>query len=266
MIAYRKRALLMERIYNKLLNARDTKTEWSDWHARTVDDIHAIEKGAKQPLELSDQTNLRFYDWTSKALLKHVTLTPKSEILELGCGSGALSRQFVLKAGSKATLLDNEKVAIRYAKIICNDVNEKCIFVQGDAFNLALKDVSYDIVHSTGLIEHFDEQSIDKLISEHIRVLKPGGYAYILVPNFYAPYMLNIWRKYRKNTERFITPSRLAHYAKRFDVAVVDKGATRFAFHNTNPLSKITAFESFIGHRLGLGFLNYIILKKNNDR
>lgn len=253
----------MEGVYNRLLHARDEKTEWVDWHARTQNDVTAVKHDQKEPIELADPTNLRFYDWTSQTILKHTSLNPDSIILELGCGSGALSRQLIKKTGTRAILLDNEDVAIEYAELVCKDVRDNAEIVLGDAFHLIWPDETFDLVHSTGLIEHFSEESIDKLIGEHVRVLKKGGYAYILVPNFYGPYILNLWRKFRKNTERYITPGRLAYYFRNYDVSVIEKGATTFALHDKNPLSKFSSLEKFIGNRLGMGFLNYIIVKKN---
>jgi SAM-dependent methyltransferase len=50
-----------------------------------------------------------------------------------------------------------------------------------DARNPAL-DLSADVVFSTGLIEHFDEEGTRKAIRSHLTLLKPGGVAVITFP------------------------------------------------------------------------------------
>lgn len=39
----------------------------------------------------------------------------------------------------------------------------------------------YDLVYSEGLIEHFDDPA--QVVRDHLRLLKNGGYLYILIPN-----------------------------------------------------------------------------------
>jgi len=48
-------------------------------------------------------------------------------------------------------------------------------FVAGNAMQLPFADDSFDFVISNGLLEHFDEPSLRKLLPEILRVLKPGG-------------------------------------------------------------------------------------------
>lgn len=262
-MSYAARAQVIERLYNRLLNARDSETEWRDWHARTAADVARIRKTHEQPLEVVDPTNIKFYNWTSRPVMSLGFLNKKSMILELGCGSGALSRSFTKQTGAHATLLDNETVALDYTKQVCADIADLATFVIGDAFNLSYNDNAFDLVHSTGLIEHFDESQINQLVAEHIRATKPGGYCYILVPNFFGPYIINLWRKYRKNTERYLTPRRLWQYCEPYNVELITKGSTDFTFHNRNLLTKIPGFEKLCG-RLGFGFLNYVLVRKKS--
>lgn len=48
--------------------------------------------------------------------------------------------------------------------------------------NLSYADNSFDIVYSSNVLEHV--QSPEKVFSEVIRVLKPGGYLFFVIPNY----------------------------------------------------------------------------------
>ncbi len=50
-----------------------------------------------------------------------------------------------------------------------------------DLFQSSLKAESFDLVYSSGLIEHFEDTRA--VVSEHLRLLKPGGRLVLIVPN-----------------------------------------------------------------------------------
>ena len=104
------------------------------------------------------------------------------KVLEIGCGRGSLSCYFS-DAGYDCTLLDLSENAIDLAKEIFKKNNLKANFIVGDANNLDLKDNSFDVIYSIGLLEHFDD--VEQTLSEQIRVLNDGGiwFGYI-VPKY----------------------------------------------------------------------------------
>jgi len=69
--------------------------------------------------------------------------------------------------------------------------------VVADGADLPFKDNSYDYVISSHLIEHFFDPI--KAIEEWFRVIKPGGYIFIIAPNQYA--LLGETRPCTKYTE-----------------------------------------------------------------
>ena len=86
---------------------------------------------------------------------------PYNNVLEIGCGSGELS-----------------KYLKNYTGI---DISERTPFIVGDAQNLPFEDNSFDLILLLDLLEHTDDKSV---MSEVYRVLKPNGYAIITVPTF----------------------------------------------------------------------------------
>lgn len=51
-----------------------------------------------------------------------------------------------------------------------------------DLFQSALAGKAFDVVYSSGLIEHFDDTRA--VIQEHLRLVRPGGCLALIVPNF----------------------------------------------------------------------------------
>ena len=58
------------------------------------------------------------------------------------------------------------------------------IIVNANGEDLPFSDNSFDLVYSTNVIEHVTDPK--KVISESIRVLKPGGYLQFVIPNYFS--------------------------------------------------------------------------------
>lgn len=106
--------------------------------------------------------------------------------LEVGCGSARLSC-FLASKGYKTTCLDYSESALRVAKKNYKISNIAGNFVIGDAKQLPFENDTFDIVFSTGLLEHFKEPQI--VIDEMVRVLKPNGIFYSdIVPKKFSTF------------------------------------------------------------------------------
>lgn len=103
------------------------------------------------------------------------------KFLEVGCGLGYFS-EIASKYGAKVTGLDigDKLVEITSKRVPLGK------FVTASAANIPFKDVQFDVVLSTEVIEHVDDQ--DKVLTEIVRVLKKGGLLVITTPNkIYKP-------------------------------------------------------------------------------
>jgi ubiquinone/menaquinone biosynthesis C-methylase UbiE len=98
------------------------------------------------------------------------------KFLEIGCGLGYFSNK-AFKMGAKVTGIDIGPKLV----VINKKLTPKGNFLVASASKLPFKDSSFDIVLSTEVIEHVDNQ--DKAIKEMFRVLKGGGTLVITTPN-----------------------------------------------------------------------------------
>ncbi|MDD3986077.1 MAG: class I SAM-dependent methyltransferase [Methanobacterium sp.] len=110
-------------------------------------------------------------------------------ILEIGCGSARLSC-FLASNGYNTTCLDYSENAIKVARKNYELTNNKGQFI-GNAKKLPFNDNTFDIVLSTGLLEHFKDPEI--IINEMTRVLKPNGIFYSdIVPKKFSIFRAHI--------------------------------------------------------------------------
>lgn len=104
-------------------------------------------------------------------------LLPKftKRTLEVGAGSARLSRFLALR-GRLTYCLDYSIEALIYARIHYEREGTQGVYVLGKAEHLPFDDNSFDVVFSTGLLEHFENPM--PIIFEMVRVLNNGGLFY----------------------------------------------------------------------------------------
>jgi len=92
--------------------------------------------------------------------------------LECGCGLATVSL-LLSDRGFEVTMLDSSPEALHRVKVTMKKSGRRGTILLGDINNIPVPDKSYDLVHSYGVLEHFD--GIEKPMAEMLRVLKPGG-------------------------------------------------------------------------------------------
>ena len=93
-------------------------------------------------------------------------------ILDVGCGSGMVTRDIAHLTKGKVTGIDGSKDMIDVAKkVLCDYDNIK--LVTGDAENIPFDDNSFDIVTCNLMLMWTDNPQI--VVKEMARVVKPGG-------------------------------------------------------------------------------------------
>lgn len=95
--------------------------------------------------------------------------------LEVGAGSARLSRFLALR-GYLTYCLDYSTEALTYARTHYEREEAVGVYVLGRSEHLPFDDNSFDVVFSTGLLEHFENPK--PIILEMVRVLKNGGLFY----------------------------------------------------------------------------------------
>ena len=99
-------------------------------------------------------------------------IPPYARSLEVGCGSAKLSA-LLAQRGVRVVGTDRSSQALRVARNNLSWMTVRGDIVRSDAFQLPFADEQFDVVFSTGLLEHFDDPV--PLISEMVRTLRPGG-------------------------------------------------------------------------------------------
>lgn len=123
------------------------------------------------------QFSLSFTD-VMKRLMSNQKLQSPS-ILELGAGTGYLTRWLLERYGGKGTLVDNNVTAFEKYLQIQDPITQHIEYQLAD-FNQFRDDKRYDIVCSFGVLEHFSDKT--ELLALHKKFVKNGGHLIILVP------------------------------------------------------------------------------------
>lgn len=122
-------------------------------------------------------------DKVHQSLLSHLDFDGNGTLLEVGCGSGALTIRAALSwPECKAVGIDYWGAVWDYSKDLCEKnarsegVGDRCSFQRGDANRLDFPDETFDAVISN-YVYHNITNATDKqaLLKESLRVLKKGG-------------------------------------------------------------------------------------------
>ncbi|MBP2656261.1 MAG: ubiE 6 [Firmicutes bacterium] len=119
-------------------------------------------------------------------------LNPQENILYIGVGGGLEALQFAYFTRRLQAVTAVDKVPEMLAKAADNfklaaELNNWfqpnfIKLIQGDALNLPVEDKSVDVAAQNCLFNIFEEDDLNKALSEMHRVLKPGGRLYISDP------------------------------------------------------------------------------------
>ena len=108
-----------------------------------------------------------FHQWPGR-IISAAELTESDDVLDVGCGTGALTREVAKLAGS-ATGFDLSESMLGVARQVCPGVT----FQQGDVADLPFEDSSFDAVVSAFMLMFVPDPK--QAVGEIQRVLRPGG-------------------------------------------------------------------------------------------
>lgn len=158
---------------------------------------------------LYEQTSLSqiesFYLW----LMKKLRLPTQGRLLDVACGAGEVVR-LAGQHGLQAVGLDLSEVVVRSA---AQRVKPYASIGVSRGENIPFASESFDFVTNIGSLEHFYNPA--KGVREMVRVLKPGGKAFILVPNTFS-LLTNVWHAMRTG-ETSVDDQPLQRYGARAD-------------------------------------------------
>jgi len=119
------------------------------------------------------------------------------DVIELGCGRGVLSYLLNNYDPKSITLMDFSKEALRRAKNIFSS-SKNIYYLEGDLLNIK-SEKKYDIVFSSGVVEHFSGKLRKQAIDKHFEISKDK--VIFIVPA--KPHYNTIRHKKRKTIDAF---------------------------------------------------------------
>ena len=115
-------------------------------------------------------------------LIDEVGLQSGEKVLEVGCGTGILTRWLFHKTNGENPIigLDLSRHLLREAKALAvkEKLEAKIVYQEGSAEDIPFPDNSFDVTISSTVMEEVDA---DKMLAEMVRVTKVGGRVGVLV-------------------------------------------------------------------------------------
>jgi SAM-dependent methyltransferase len=121
--------------------------------------------GAISPLTFAKR-NLIHWD-----LLRTVLARSSGSVLEVGVGSGAQSA-LLSRWRANTVTIDNDHRIMRAAGQNLRRFGPRARMVAADAFRMPFRDGAFDVSLSQGLMEHFGDDDIGRLVREQLRVCR----------------------------------------------------------------------------------------------
>jgi SAM-dependent methyltransferase len=116
-------------------------------------------------------------------------------LLDIGCNWGRWTIA-AARAGWRATGIDRAKKSVGAARRVAEQLGVEAEYVVGDARELPFPDASFGAVFSYSVLQHLAKEDVVDVVEEVRRVLRPGGLAWIEMPNARGP--LNLVRQARR--------------------------------------------------------------------
>jgi len=123
----------------------------------------------------------RDFDWETVRLLARLVGSQPARVLEIGAGGSRVLPFLRLRHGYEVCGTDFALTGCRLLRANLALVGEDGLVICEDLFHSSLPAGRFDLVYSSGLIEHFEDTRA--VIAEHVRLVRPGGKLVLIVPN-----------------------------------------------------------------------------------
>jgi ubiquinone/menaquinone biosynthesis C-methylase UbiE len=136
-------------------------------------------------------------------LEKYVGLAggPEARVLEVGCGTGIDAYLVAELTRAKVSGSDILPEAVELARKLGDQFSRGADFFVDDATAMKVADARFDVVFSQGVVEHFRDPAA--IMSEQVRIVRPGGYLVVDVPQTFSLYTFAKKRAMRRGTWPF---------------------------------------------------------------
>lgn len=115
-----------------------------------------------------------------RVLRPHVQ--PGMRVLELGCAPGKILAWLAARLGADVSGLDYSERGAAWSRQLFEALGLRADVRCEDLFRTTFGAGTFDVVYSSGLIEHFEDPR--EVVRLHVRLLRPGGTAIIAIPDY----------------------------------------------------------------------------------
>ena len=152
------------------------KREGRIYSDEIVSKLPAIDSGDK------NHNEWKLRQQSTKNLLRYLRKKGKSlKILDIGCGNGWLSNKCAGIPGSYVVAIDVNSGELKQAKRVFGKPNLQ--FFHADIRSEEINAMRFDIILFAASVQYF--QSLEELILDSFKLLRPGGEIHIIDSHFY---------------------------------------------------------------------------------
>jgi 2-polyprenyl-3-methyl-5-hydroxy-6-metoxy-1,4-benzoquinol methylase len=113
-------------------------------------------------------------------------IKPGMHYLEIGCAPGKMLAYTAKRLEAKVAGLDYSPQGLAWTRRLFESLGLESDLRCESVFNTSFEAKSFDVVHSAGVIEHFEDPA--EIVRIHVELLRPGGVALITIPNLVGCY------------------------------------------------------------------------------
>lgn len=155
------------------ITERTTRGHWDDAWSRDI--------RMRLPSTLNISTN------NVKQLMKG-RVKAGMRVLEIGCAPGKLLAWLAKRMNATVAGLDYSERGINQTKKLFEALRIEGDLRCEDVLSTTFSPGYFDLVYSVGVVEHFDDPA--PIVRQHITLLRPGGMALVIIPNYAGIYGL----------------------------------------------------------------------------
>lgn len=121
--------------------------------------------------------------YKKKFIKKIIKYAENKKVIELGCGTGIVAG-YLQNLGLDVMALDLSPSVLKYAQEIAENSNiiKPCKYVEGNILNLQFKKNCFDVSYSNGVLEHFNDEDIIKILKQQLEISR---YVVFGIPSTY---------------------------------------------------------------------------------
>jgi 2-polyprenyl-3-methyl-5-hydroxy-6-metoxy-1,4-benzoquinol methylase len=109
-------------------------------------------------------------------------LRRKMRVLEIGCAPGKILAWVAATFQAEATGVDYSERGIEWSRTLFDHLGIPADLRCEDVFRTTLLPDTFDLVYSSGVIEHFEDAR--PIVRSHVALTRPGGKALIALPDY----------------------------------------------------------------------------------